>query len=69
MLAEHSSDDAIPVEALRVGDRFYNDASEQWETVHELRRPFAQGALVNGRWYYSTGAPVRVRRECGDDVR
>jgi hypothetical protein len=68
MLAEQSSDDAIPVETLRAGDRFYNDGADQWQAVREVRRAFG-GVLVNGRWHYSTGTAVRVRRECGDDAR
>jgi hypothetical protein len=69
MLAEQGTDDAIPAETLRVGDRFYNDAAEQWQAVRTVRRPYAKGALVNGRWYYTAGTLVKVRRASGDDAR
>ncbi len=52
----------IAAETLRVGDRFYNDAAEEWQTARELRRPYAKGVLVNGRWYYSNGTLVKVER-------
>jgi hypothetical protein len=52
----------IPAKDIRIGDRIFNDAAEEWQTVRELRRPYAKGVLVNGRWYYSNGTLVRVQR-------
>ncbi|MGN6189208.1 MAG: hypothetical protein ACTHOE_09930 [Conexibacter sp.] len=68
MLTEQGTDDAIPVETLSAGDRFYNEYAEQWQRVRELRRPFGD-VLLNGRWLYAPGTLVKVRRASGDGAR